>query len=117
MGLAIKRGIDEGVWTREALVVSTKVYFGVKGFIGAGPNGQGLSRKHLVKGVQASLQRLGLEYVDVIFCHRQEPFTPIEETVRAMNFVRTRPSTGAPASGWPRTSRTRKRARSRIVLG
>ncbi|KAG3108210.1 putative voltage-gated potassium channel subunit beta [Phytophthora idaei] len=52
-----------------------------------GPNEQGLSRKHIVEGTKASLKRLDQEYVDVIFCHRPDPYTPIEETVRAMNFV------------------------------
>ncbi|KAG3151044.1 hypothetical protein PI126_g11193 [Phytophthora idaei] len=66
MGAAIKKGISEGTWSREDL---------------------GLSRKHIVEGTKASLKRLDQEYVDVIFCHRPDPYTPIEETVRAMNFV------------------------------
>lgn len=86
-GLAIKRGIDNGVWSREDLVVSTKVFAGTKGFMGAGPNDQGVHRKHIVEGIKASLRRLQLDNVDVVFCHRSEPYTPIEETVRAMNFV------------------------------
>jgi aryl-alcohol dehydrogenase-like predicted oxidoreductase len=48
-----------------------------------------LSRKHLVEGVKASLQRLGTDYVDVLFCHRPEKFTPMEEIVRSMNFIIT----------------------------
>eukprot|EP00644_Phytophthora_capsici_P011030 jgi/Phyca11/14850/fgenesh1_pg.PHYCAscaffold_9_\ len=87
MGGAIKKGIEEGVWTREDLVVTTKLFVGYKGFTESGPNDQGLSRKHIVEGARSSLRRLQLDYVDVIFCHRPEPYTPIEETVRAMNFV------------------------------
>ncbi|KAF4145077.1 Aldo/keto reductase family [Phytophthora infestans] len=86
-GLAIKRGIQEGVWNRDDLVVTTKFFAGTKGFTGAGPNDQGVSRKHISEGIKASLRRLELDNVDVVFCHRSEPYTPTEETVRAMNFV------------------------------
>ncbi|POM71631.1 Voltage-gated potassium channel subunit beta [Phytophthora palmivora] len=87
MGGAIKKGIEEGVWSREDLVVSTKIFLGSKGFTEGGPNDQGLSRKHIVEGTKASLKRMDLDYVDVIFCHRPDPHTPIEESVRAMNYV------------------------------
>ncbi|GMF65719.1 unnamed protein product [Phytophthora lilii] len=97
MGEAIKKGIADGTWSREDLVITTKVFYGSKGFpegpFGKGPekglppNEQGLSRKHIVEGTKASLKRLGFDYVDVLFCHRADAFTPIEETVRAMNFV------------------------------
>lgn len=86
-GYAIKRGIDEGVWTREDLVLTTKLFVGSKGWTTGGPNDQGLSRKHIVEGLKASLNRMQVANVDVVFCHRAEPYTPIEETVRAMNFV------------------------------
>ncbi|POM70432.1 Voltage-gated potassium channel subunit [Phytophthora palmivora] len=69
------------------IVITTKLYLGSKGFINAGPNDQGIGRKHIVEGIKASLKRLQLDYVDVLFCHRSEIYTPIEETVRAMNFV------------------------------
>ncbi|GMF12292.1 unnamed protein product [Phytophthora lilii] len=87
MGSAIKRGIEDGIWSREDLVVTTKIFVGSKGFMEGGPNDQGLSRKHIVEGIKASLKRLQLDNVDVVFCHRADAFTPIEETVRAMNFV------------------------------
>ncbi|GMF27094.1 unnamed protein product [Phytophthora lilii] len=88
MGAAIKKGVEEGTWSREDLVITTKIYFGTNGFGGeSGPNEQGLSRKHIVEGTKASLKRLDQDYVDVIFCHRPDRYTPIEETVRAMNFV------------------------------
>ncbi|OWZ03276.1 Voltage-gated potassium channel subunit beta-2, partial [Phytophthora megakarya] len=90
MGAAIKKGIVEGTWSREDLVITTKIFFGSKGFTAkCGPNEQGLSRKHIVEGTKAALKRLEQEYVDVIFCHRPDARTPIEETVtaRAMNYV------------------------------
>jgi voltage-dependent potassium channel beta subunit len=66
---------------REELVVSTKIFFGTA----KGPNLTGLSRKHLYEGLKASLSRLRLEYVDLVFCHRPDPNTPIEETVLALS--------------------------------
>lgn len=78
MGKVIKRA----GWKRSDLVISTKLFWG-----GEGPNDTGLSRKHIVEGANASLARLQLDYVDLIFCHRPDPHSPIEETVRAMNFL------------------------------
>jgi len=78
MGKVIKKA----AWKRSDLVISTKIFWG-----GKGPNDKGLSRKHIIEGTQAALARLQLEYVDLIFCHRPDPEVPIEETVRAMNYV------------------------------
>eukprot|EP00250_Pteridium_aquilinum_P008770 c18198_g2_i1 orf=2-268(+) len=78
MGQAIK----ELGWKRSDVVISTKIFWG-----GQGPNDVGLSRKHIIEGTQACLKRLQMEYVDVLFCHRPDTATPIEETVRAMNYV------------------------------
>ena len=78
MGRVIRRA----GWKRSDLVISTKVFWG-----GRGPNDRGLSRKHVIEGVTASLGRLGLDYVDLVFCHRPHPRTPIDETVRAMNWL------------------------------
>ncbi len=69
-------------WKRSELVLSTKIFWG-----GDGPNDQGLSIKHIIEGANASLKRLQVEYVDLIFCHRPDKFTPVEETVRAMNLL------------------------------
>lgn len=69
-------------WKRSDLVISTKIFWG-----GDGPNDNGLTRKHIIEGTRASLTRLQLDYVDLIFCHRPDIYTPIEETVRAMNFL------------------------------
>ncbi len=74
--------IKKAGWQRSDLVISTKVFWG-----GRGPNNSGLSRKHVLEGVLASLDRLRLEYVDLIFCHRADIHTPIEETVWAMNYL------------------------------
>lgn len=67
---------------REELVISTKIFWG-----GYGPNDTGLSRKHLLEGTKTSLNRLQTDYVDLIFCHRPDPNTPIEETVLAMDYL------------------------------
>ena len=78
MGNVIKRG----GWKRSDLVLSTKIFWG-----GEGPNDKGLSRKHIIEGVDAALQRLQTDYVDLVFAHRPDIHTPIEETVRAFNHV------------------------------
>src|SRR5436853_5898268 len=67
-------------WPRENIVVSSKVFWG-----GDGPNDKGLSRKHVYEACRNSLRRLQLSYLDLFFCHRPDPNTPIEETVRAMD--------------------------------
>lgn len=67
-------------WRREDIIVSSKVFWG-----GEGPNDRGLSRKHIFEACRNSLKRLQLDYVDLYFCHRPDPSTPIEETVRAMD--------------------------------
>jgi len=69
-------------WRRRDLVISTKIFWG-----GKGPNNSGLSRKHLFEGTNDSLKRLQMEYVDLIYCHRPDLYTPIEETVWAMNII------------------------------
>ncbi len=78
MGNVIRRA----GWKRSDLVVSTKLFWG-----GKGPNDVGVSRKRIIEGIDRSLDRLQLEHVDLLYCHRPDPDTPIEETVRAMNHV------------------------------
>ncbi len=75
MGQAI-RGLP-----RTSLVVSSKVYWETM----PGPNGRGLSRKHILESCHASLKRLGTDYLDLYFCHRYDRETPLEETARAMD--------------------------------
>ena len=69
-------------WRRESYVVSTKFYWGLND----GPNEKNtLNRKYLMGAIDGSLKRLQLDYVDLVFCHRPDPNTPIEETVWAMH--------------------------------
>ncbi len=74
--------IQEKGWNRTDLIISTKIFWG-----GEGPNDQGLSRKHVIEGTTAALERLQTDYVDLVFCHRPDLETPIEETVRAMSYL------------------------------
>src|SRR5512141_2914932 len=68
---------------RETLVISSKVFWPTM----PGPNGRGLSRKHIVESVNASLKRLGTDYLDLYFCHRFDPDTPIDEVVYTMDIL------------------------------
>jgi len=74
--------IKKAGWKRTDLVISTKIFWG-----GEGPNDRGLSMKHIMEGMNASLKRLQMDYVDLVFCHRPDLYTPIEETVWAMNLL------------------------------
>jgi len=67
-------------WAHESFVVSSKVFWG-----GDLPNSKGLSRKHVFEACHAAMKRLQVDYLDFYFCHRPDPETPIEETVRAMS--------------------------------
>jgi voltage-dependent potassium channel beta subunit len=80
MGAALKRlG-----WRRGSYLVSTKLYWGLH----ENPNEQStLNRKYLIEGIDGSLKRFDLDYVDLLYCHRADPTTPIEETVRAMHTI------------------------------
>ncbi|XP_021575027.1 voltage-gated potassium channel subunit beta-1 isoform X2 [Carlito syrichta] len=69
-------------WRRSSLVITTKLYWG-----GKAETERGLSRKHIIEGLKGSLQRLQLEYVDVVFANRPDSNTPMEEIVRAMTHV------------------------------
>jgi voltage-dependent potassium channel beta subunit len=80
MGEALK----ELKWERGSYLVSTKLYWGIN----EGVNRQNtLNRKYLLEGITASLERFQLDYVDLIYCHRPDPTTPIEETVWAMHNI------------------------------
>lgn len=71
-------------WDRSSYVVSSKVFFGTRGK-SARPNQTGLSRKHMVEACHEALERLQLDYLDLYFCHRPDPFVPIEEVVWTMH--------------------------------
>ena len=72
--------LKELSWSRDSYCVSSKVFWG-----GDKPTQRGLSKKHIVDACNAALRRLQVEYLDLYFCHRPDPNTPIEETVRAMH--------------------------------
>lgn len=80
MGAALKKlG-----WRRGSYLISTKLFWGLH----KGPNEQNtLNRKYLLEAINGSLKRLDLDYVDLLFCHRPDPTTPIEETVWAMHNI------------------------------
>jgi aryl-alcohol dehydrogenase-like predicted oxidoreductase len=69
--------------SRDEVVIATKVFFEM----GSGPNDRGLSRKHILSSIDASLKRLGTDYVDLYQIHRWDYDTPIEETLEALNDV------------------------------
>ncbi len=80
MGAAIKKlG-----WRRSSYVLSTKFFWGIEDGVNERNT---LNRKRLIEGINGSLKRFDLEYVDLIFCHRPDPTTPIEETVWAMHNI------------------------------
>ena len=66
---------------RNEYIVSTKVFFPM----GPGANDWGLSRKHIIEQLDKSLKNLGLDYVDLYFCHRFDPTTPVEETMQVLS--------------------------------
>lgn len=70
-------------WSRDSYCVSSKVMFGSA--FKPGPLQQGLSRKHVLEACEQAMERLGVDYLDLYFCHRPDPETPVEETVRAMH--------------------------------
>ncbi|KAK9817728.1 hypothetical protein WJX72_001292 [[Myrmecia] bisecta] len=84
IGQAIK---DLG-YNRSDLVLTTKIFYG-RGEVRKvmGPNATGLSRKHIIEGLKASLAAMQTDYVDVVLAHRYDANTPLEETVRAFNWV------------------------------
>jgi len=80
MGEALKKL----AWRRSSYIVSTKFYWGLHD----GPNEKNtLNRKYLTEAIDGSLSRLALDHVDLVFCHRPDPHTPIEETVWALHNI------------------------------
>src|SRR5690606_1450620 len=68
-------------YPRDSYVLATKVFWPM----GDGPNDRGLSRKHVFEQLHASLKRLNTDYVDIYYCHRYVPETPVEETLRTID--------------------------------
>ncbi len=80
MGAAIKKlG-----WRRGSYLISTKLFWGIQDSVNEKNT---LNRKYLIEGINGSLKRLDMEYVDILYCHRSDPNTPIEETVWAMHNI------------------------------
>jgi voltage-dependent potassium channel beta subunit len=83
MGAAIK----QLGWPRLNYVVSTKFYWGIAGKDEGINRKNTLNRKYLLNAIDGSLQRMGLEHIDLVYCHRADPHTPIEETARTMSDI------------------------------
>ena len=78
------KAIAELAWARHSYVISTKVFWGIYDE----PNMRStLNRKYLMQAIEGSLERLGLDFVDLLYCHRNDPETPIDETVWAMSDI------------------------------
>jgi aryl-alcohol dehydrogenase-like predicted oxidoreductase len=73
-------------WARQSYVVSTKVFWGLREDVNMSNT---LNRKYLMQAIDGCLERFGLEFVDLLFCHRSDPETPVEETVWAMHDIIT----------------------------
>ena len=78
------RSIAELGWPRHSYVITTKVFWGLHGGVNMTNT---LNRKYLLQAIEGSLDRLGLDFVDILYCHRADPNTPIEETVWAMSDI------------------------------
>ncbi|KAF3016057.1 hypothetical protein E8E15_005991 [Penicillium rubens] len=87
--IVLGEAIKKFGWKQNDLVISTKIYWGKAN--SANPdkplNNNGLSRKHIIEGMNLSLQRLALPYVDVVYAHRPDRDTPMEEIVRGFNYL------------------------------
>jgi voltage-dependent potassium channel beta subunit len=82
--LVMGKILEKVGWPRDTWLVSSKVFFGAAEEPQK-PNQYGLSRKHVFEACHAALRRLRVDYLDLFFCHRPDPETPIEETVRVMS--------------------------------
>jgi voltage-dependent potassium channel beta subunit len=78
------KALEELAWPRDSYVVSTKLFWGIHDGVNTKNT---LNRKYLLSAIDGSLERFGLDFVDLLFCHRADPDTPIEETVVAMDEI------------------------------
>jgi voltage-dependent potassium channel beta subunit len=87
---------DPDLWRRSDVLITTKLFWG-----GSGHNEKGLSRKHIMEGMEASLKRLELDYVDIVFCHRPDSATSTECVVRSMTtLIRSNKAVAWGTSEW-----------------
>lgn len=82
MGRGLKELGEEMGFARKDICLCTKLFR-----VGGGVNDWGLSRKHIIEGMRNSLKRLQVDYVDIVFAHRPDYDTPLEETVRAFSWL------------------------------
>jgi aryl-alcohol dehydrogenase-like predicted oxidoreductase len=89
MGKILKRMFEQDGIQRSDLVISTKLFWGTAYYHGQvnKTNLKGLSRKRVIEGMRGSLKRLDLEYVDIVFAHRPDSHTPMDEIVRTFNWI------------------------------
>ncbi|KAJ5177192.1 uncharacterized protein N7482_003069 [Penicillium canariense] len=87
--IVLGEAIKKFGWKQNDLVISTKIYWGKANSANPGRplNNNGLSRKHVIEGMNLSLQRLDLPYVDIVYAHRPDRDTPMEEIVRGFNYL------------------------------
>ncbi len=83
--LVMGKALKQLGWPRDSYCVSSKVFFG--SVSNAMPTQRGLCRKHITEACDQAIKRLQTDYLDLYFCHRPDPDTPIEETVRAMDIL------------------------------
>ena len=87
MGEVLKRMFEEDAIRRTDLVIQTKLFWGTPYYHAQAnkANLKGLSRKRIIEGMRGSLQPLNLDYVDIVFAHRPDTYTPMDEIVRGFN--------------------------------
>ncbi|WP_290050340.1 aldo/keto reductase [Amycolatopsis solani] len=80
----ISASLDEIGWNRDDIVLATKLYWGIRPVVNWGET---LNRKYLLRSVDGCLRRLNTDYIDILYCHRPDPHTPIDEVVFAMSDI------------------------------
>ncbi|MFX0113106.1 MAG: aldo/keto reductase family protein [Candidatus Hodarchaeota archaeon] len=106
--------LKEETFDRKKLVISSKVFFPMS----KDPNDRGLGRKHILESVEGTLDRLGLDYIDIYFCHRFDYRTPLEETILAMtDLIRGGDIHYWGTSTWPATKLERAAGIARYLNG
>src|ERR1700733_9531405 len=78
------QALAELAWPRRSYVLTTKLFWGLHDEVNMRNS---LNRKYLLQAIDGSLERLGMDFVDIVYCHRSDPATPVEETVWAMSDI------------------------------